>query len=335
MNRRVFLMSVAGAAGCTRGGGARLNVLNWSSYVAPETLSNFESESGIRVRYAVYESNEEMLARVLSGNSGWDVVFPSHYYIGPMKELGLVAPLRHEWLPHLSSLEAEFRSPAWDRNLEWCVPYMWGGTGIVYNRRLTPAPARWEDLWDQRLAGKLTMLDDPAEVLGAGLKKLGLSVNSTKPDELRRAQSEALAQKPLVRAYLNAEVLDQLVAGDVQAAQLWATSAQQAMDASKELAFVYPAEGFPLYADNAVILRESRRVEAAHRFLDYLLWPEVAASNAGVARSAACAALPGEMRENPVLYPPPEVLARGEWWATPPAQVQRLRDRLWTEIKSA
>lgn len=335
MNRRVFLMSVAGAAGCGRGGQVRLNVFNWSSYIAPETAPAFEKETGIRVRYAVYESNEEMLARVLSGNSGWDVVFPTHYYIRPMREQGLIAPLRHEWLPHLDSLDAQFRSPAWDRELRWSVPYMWGGTGIAYNRKLSPAPESWKAMWDARLKGRITMLDDPAEVLGAALKKLGLPVNSVNPEELRRAQREALEQKRLVRAYLNAEVLDQLVAGDVLAAQAWSSTSQQAMDASKELAFAYPAEGFPLYADNAVILRESRRVELAHRFLDYLLRPEVAGANSRVARSAACARVAGELRDNPVLYPPPDVLARGEWWQTPPPSIQRLRDRLWTEIKSA
>ena len=331
MNRRLFLMSIPGMAGCLRQSRPRLNVFNWSSYVAPDTISNFEREFGVRVRYGVYESNEEMLARVLSGNSGWDVVFPTHYFIGPMRTLGLLAPLQHRWLPGLDFLDLKFRSPLWDPHLAWCAPYMWSGTGIAFNRRVRATT--WAALWSPDLAGRITMLDDPAEVLGAALKKLGLSVNSTSFDELRRAQREALTQKKLVRAYLNAEVRDQLVAGDVQAAQLWGTTAQQAMDASNELAFVYPAEGFPLYADNAVILRESRRVELAHHFIDYLLRPQVAASISKAARTAACA-MAGD-RSNPVLYPPPEVLQRGEWWTTPPAAVQRLRDRLWTEIKSA
>ncbi|HSW51228.1 MAG TPA: spermidine/putrescine ABC transporter substrate-binding protein [Bryobacteraceae bacterium] len=334
MNRRGFLVSAAGAAGCARSG-ARLNVFNWSNYVAPDTIPNFQRETGVRVRYAVYESNEEMLARVFSGNSGWDVVFPTHYFIGPMREQGLLARLSRERLPNLRSLDAGFQSPAWDRGLEWSAPYMWSGTGIAYNRKVAPAPSSWAALWDTRLEGRITMLDDPAEVLGASLKKLGLSVNSTDPVELRRAQGEAIRQKPLVRAYLNAEVRDQLAAGDVLAAQLWGTTAQQAMDASEDLAFVYPSEGFPLYADCAVILRESRRADLAHRFIDYLLRPEVSASISKASRTAACARVPEQLRRNPVLYPPPEALACGEWWQTPPPSLQRLRDRLWTEIKSA
>ena len=131
-------------------------------------------------------------------------------------------------------------------------------------------------MWSDRNSGRMTMLDDPGEVLGASLKRLGYSLNSMDGTELREAQREAIAQKRLLRAYLNAEVRDQAVAGDVLMAQLWATSAEQAIAEAPHLAFVYPAEGFALYADNAVILRESRRQELAHAFIDYL-----AASNGG------------------------------------------------------
>jgi spermidine/putrescine transport system substrate-binding protein len=184
------------------------------------------------------------------------------------------------------------------------------------------------------------MLDDPEDMLGACLKKLDLSFSATGPDQLRRAEHEAMAQKPLLRAYLNAEVRDQLVSGDVLAAQLWSTTAQQAIDAAPGLAFAYPAEGFPFYCDCAVILRESRRQRLAHQFLDYLLRPDVSAAIAqstrtATANGAAHALLPEATRNNPTLYPPPEIFQRGEWPRTLPPAAQRLRDRLWTEIKAS
>ena len=117
MNRRVFFMGLTGLAGCSRGR-PRLNVYNWSNYVAQDTIANFESEFGVRVRYATYESNEEMLAKVLSGNSGWDVVFPTHNRIMPMRLYGLLAPLDHNRLPNLRNLEPRFQSPPWDPHLE-------------------------------------------------------------------------------------------------------------------------------------------------------------------------------------------------------------------------
>jgi len=199
----------------------------------------------------------------------------------------------------------------------------------------------WSDLWDPRLAGKITMLDDPPEVLGACLKRLGHSINSSVEGELRAAQREAIAQKKLLRAYLNAEVRDQMVAGDVSAAQAWAVTAGQAIAAApQKLAFVLPAEGFARFADTMAILRESSRAPLAHKFIDYLLRPQVSAeivkaTQTATANLAAQKLLPAALRENPVLYPPPDVLARGEWFEPLSSNAQKLRDRLWTEIKSA
>ena len=294
----------------------------------------------MRVRYATYESNEEMLAKVITGNSGWDIVFPTYNRVQPMREYGLLQPLRHEWLPGLKNLDPRFRSPAWDPALQWAMPYMWFATGIVYNRQLQPGLTAWADLWNPRLKNRLTMLDDPEDMIGACLKKLGLPFSSTDPAELRRAEQEAIDQKPLLRAYLNAEVRDQLVSGDVLAAQLWSTTAQQAIDAAPNLSFVYPAEGFPFYCDTAVILAESSRARLAHQFLDYLLRPKVSAAIADYTRTATANGaahdlLPPDTRDNPTLYPPPEIFRRGEWPSTLPPAAQRLRDRIWTEIKSA
>jgi spermidine/putrescine transport system substrate-binding protein len=186
-----------------------LNVFNWSDYVAPETVPGFEKEFGVRVRYSIYESNEEMLARVFSGNSGWDVVFPTHYIVPPMREQGLLTPLDHAKLPNLKNLDPAFARPSLTSH---AVPYMWNATGILFHKKMQPPPASWADLWDPRVAGKITMLDDPAEVLAAALRKLGFSLNSGDPDQLRAAQQEAMRQKPLLRAYLNSEVRDQVVA---------------------------------------------------------------------------------------------------------------------------
>jgi len=341
MKRRYFLMSSMGAlAACSRDRRPRLNVFNWSSYIDPQTVPKFEHEFGARVRYSVYEGNEEMLARVMSGNSGWDIVFPTSYIVTPMLANDLLAPADHALLENLGNLEPRFQTPDWDKGLQWSVPYMVTAAGIAYNRKLIPPPVAWEDMWSGRLRGRITMLDDPFDLLGACLKKLGLSVNASDTPELREAEQAALAQKPLLRAYVNAEVRDQLVSGDVMAAQMWNTTAQQAMDSSNDVAFAYPREGYAVYPDCAVILRESKHQELAHQFINFLLRPDIAAANALAARttttnSAARKLLPADFRDNPTLYPAPDVVARGEWARTMSPETQRLRDRLWTEIKSA
>jgi len=339
MKRRSFLLGAVASAACSQG--PRLNVYNWSDYIAPTTVPEFEQEFKVRLRYSTFESEEEMLAQVMSGNSGWDVVFPANSLIGPMRDLELLAPLRHEWLPNLTNLDAEFRTPPWDPELHWSVPYLYGATGILYQETLMPPPRKWADLWNPRLGGRITMLDDPTEVFGACLKKLGYSVNASDPAQLFAAKNEAIAQKPILRAYLNAEARDQVVAGDVLAAQAWSVTAAQAMAAAPEkLAFVYPTDGFERFADNVAILRESRRQEMAHRWINYLLRPKVAAAIVratftATPNAAAYQLLPAALRENVVLYPSPEVLARGEWMEAQTAASQKLRDRLWTELKSS
>ena len=340
MNRRYFLLGAAGIGACRRDSRPRLNVFNWSDYIHPETVPKFEAEFGVHVHYAVYESNEEMLARVLGGNSGWDVVFPTDYLVEPMLANQLLAPLDHRLLTNVRNLEERFHQPEWDPRLRWSIPYMVTAAGIAYNRSLGWVPEAWADLWDQRLRGRMTMLDDPFDVLAACLKKIGHSINTGDAAQLKAAQRQAIAQKPLLRAYLNAEVRDQLVSGDVLAAHMWSTTAQQAMDASPAIGFAYPREGYAVYPDCMVILRESRRPELAHQFLNFLLRPGIAAANALAARTtttnaAARKLFPPDFRDNPVLYPDAGIVARGEWAKTVDPRSQRLRDRIWTEIKSA
>ncbi len=334
-------MGVTGAAvGCTSGRRRRLNVYNWENYVASTTLPTFEREFNCRVRYATYGSAEEMLAKVMSGNSGWDVVFPSNSFIQPMRDLSLLEHLEHKRLGNLRNLEPRFQSPEWDPHLNYCVPYMHSATGIAYSKTVSRPPLAWADLWTDSYSRRLTMLDDPAEVFGACLKVLHCSINSTDPQQLRAARDLAIRQKPLLRAYISEEVRDQLITGDVLVAQMWAQVAQVAMDNSPNLAFSFPAEGFALYADNAAILRESKHKDLAYDFLNYLLEAKVAADIAmemrtATANAAARALLPVAQRDNTVLYPTREILSRGEWFKALPGPAQRLRDRYWTEIKSA
>jgi spermidine/putrescine transport system substrate-binding protein len=217
---------------------------------------------------------------------------------------------------------------------------MHSATGILYSADATPAPLTWAALWSDSYRHRATMLDDPAEVFAACLKRGGYSINSTNPTELKASRDLAEQQKPLLRAYLNEEVKDQVVAGDVLIAQMWAQVAAQAQESSPKLKFAYPQEGFALYADVSSILRESEHVDLAYEFLNYLLRPQVAAAvatelRAGTTNGAARSLLSSELRQNPTLFPAPEIMARGEWFRPLPQAAQRLRDRYWTEIKSS
>ncbi|MDZ7639779.1 MAG: spermidine/putrescine ABC transporter substrate-binding protein [Bryobacterales bacterium] len=346
MRRRSILLGstalagTAGLAACARDTRPRLNVYNWSEYIAPQTVANFEKERGVRLVLSVYESAEELLAKVFSGNSGWDVVFPSHYFLKPMRENNLLARLDHNRLPLLHHLSPAMQHPAWDADLSWGVPYMLGATGIVHQEGIPAGDGGWEMLWRPSLSGKVSMLDDPSDAIGAALLKLGYSLNSIVPAELLRAKEELVRQKRVLRAYLNSEARQQLVAGDLAASQMWTTTSLLAMADAPGLRFYYPREGYLRYCDCAAILKESARSELAHEFLNYLLRPEVAAANAVAAlttpaNGTARTRLPETMRRSPVVFPDAETESRGEWVTPLPPQAQRLRDRLWTEIKAA
>lgn len=340
MKRRTFLMGVPGLAGCLGRNRRRLNVYNWSEYVAPDTIPKFEREFNVQVRYGTFETIEEMLAKVATGNCGWDVVICTNYYIQPMAEAGLLSGLDHRELPNLGNLLTTFQRPPWDPDLRWCVPYLISTTGIAYSESVAPPPEDWSDLWSDRFHRRTTMLDDPNEVIGACLLHLGYPLNSCEPEHLRRARDAAIELKGLIRGYINSEVKDQVIAGDILVAQMWATTAQLAIDANPAIRFAYPREGFARSCDNAVILRESGRVSLAHSFINYLLRADtglgiVAAMRSPTPNGAAIERLPDAIRNSPVLYPPEPVLARAHWLETLPPQGQRLRDRIWTEIKAS
>ncbi|MCU0229325.1 MAG: spermidine/putrescine ABC transporter substrate-binding protein [Bryobacterales bacterium] len=339
MKRRTFFLGLAGLAGCTRQQKPRLNVYIWSEYIAPSTLETFAREFGVHLHHSIYESNEELLAKVFSGNSGWDVVFPSHYFLKPMRQQGLLAPLDAGRLPVLGNLAAELQHPAWDQSLDWGLPYMMGAAGVVHQQSVDAQAQSWDLLWREDMRGKVTMLDDPADTIGAALLKLGMPLNSTHPQALQAAKEALVAQKRLLRAYLNSEARQQLVAGELHASHLWTTTSLLAMDDSDALAYYYPREGFARYADCAVVLKESTRKHLAHEFLNFLLRPEIAAANAEesfttTANEAARTLLPQELRDSAALYPDAATLARGQWFEAIPPDAQRLRDRIWTEVKA-
>ncbi|MDX2267967.1 MAG: spermidine/putrescine ABC transporter substrate-binding protein [Bryobacter sp.] len=339
MNRRFFFLGLSGLAGCTSGHRPRLNVINYTDYIGKQTIAKFEAEFGVAVRYSgTIEGSEEVIARTISGNSGWDVVFPENRLVAPMRELGLLSPLEGKRLPNVRHVAARFQSPEWDPSLAWCLPYVWSCCGILH--QASAAIEGWSDFFAAPHHRRITLLDEPSEVFALCLKMLGFSINTDSPGELRQAQRLALDHRKQIRAYLNTEVRDQVAAGDVLAAQLWAGSAQLTMDAAPALRFTHPREGFSLYCDCVAILAESKRKDLAHEFLNFLHRPEVAAdvsltSRGATPNAAALAHFPERDRQLKTLFPEEAILRRGEWFRTSSAATQKLRDRLWTEIKSA
>jgi spermidine/putrescine transport system substrate-binding protein len=311
----------------------RLAIYNWSDYVAEDTIPGFEEEYGVEVTYDTYESNEEMLARLQAGATGYDVVFPTGYVIEAMIASGLLAPIRRDLLSNWGNLSPIFLDPPFDPGNAHSVPYLWGVTGIAWRSdRVDAPPDSWGVFQDSRWDRKMTMLDDSRDVIAAFLKLNGFSLNSVVPDQLEAAKEDAVEAARHIRAFVSAPVKGQLISGDVWIAQLWDGDTRQAAAEESAIAFVLPREGSPIYADAMVIPVSAPHKRAAHAFMDYVLRPDVGAaiSDATGYGTANAAAKPRE----PKPYPSGAELARLEFLRDL-GEGTRLWDRIWTEIKSA
>jgi spermidine/putrescine-binding protein len=312
-----------------------LAIYNWSDYVAPDTIPNFEREFGVRVTYDVFESNEEMLAKLQAGAEGYDLVMSGGNLMAPLIALGLAARPSRRYLPNVGNISPLFRGLPFDPEDAYTIPYQWAITGIAWRRdRLAEAPAGWGVFHDRRLAGKLTQLDDMRDVIGAWLRYRGRSINTTDPAFLGDARADAIRAKANLKAYISAPVKSQLVAGDVWAAQLWNGDATQARAEEPAIEFTIPAEGSAMWLDNLVLTSRAPHPRAAHEFMNYVLRPEVGAaiSTATGYGSPNDAALP--LIEQAVAYPSAAELERLEW-AADLGRETALWDQIWTEIKAA
>jgi spermidine/putrescine transport system substrate-binding protein len=313
----------------------KLAIYNWSDYVAPDTIPMFEREFGLEVTYDVYESAEEMVAKLQAGAHGYDIVVPPGNMVPVLAALGLTDTLARRYLTNWSNLSPLFLDPVFDRGNRYTVPYQWGVTGIAWRRdRLDAPPDSWALFQDARWRGKLTMLDDVRDAIGAWLRYRGHSLNSSQPAHLAQARADAIAAKPNLKAYISAPVKAQLVAGDVWAAQLWNGDAAQAALEQPAISFVVPREGSTIWTDSLVLTQDAPHPRAAHEFMNYVLRPDVGAAISattgyGTPNQKAFARL-----EHPVPYPSGPELARLEYQRDLGRDTATW-DQVWTEVKSA
>ena len=311
-----------------------LRIFNWSDYIGRTTVADFEREFGVRVSYDTFESNEELVAKLVAGGGGYDIICPTGYIVTLLAEGGMLQPLDHGVLSNWSNLLPLFVDQGVDPGGRYAMPYQWGISGVAYRSDLVEAPPEsWGAFAEPALRGRATMLDDGREVLGAMLRWRGHSINATDPALLAEARRDALAIKPNLRAYISAAVKGQLISGDIAVAQLFLSDARMARDEEPRVAFTVPREGSTLYADYLAIPRDAPNRRAAHAFLNYVLRAEVGAaiSNDAGGASPNGAALP--LLLDPVPPPDAALMARLEVQRDLGAATD-LWDRMWTEVKA-
>lgn len=324
----------------TTGQNRVVNLAIWSNYIPDELVQEFQKKTGIQVQISNYSSNEELLAKLQAGASGFDVVIPSDYMISAMIHLKLLRELDFSKLTNFKSIDPKFLKKPYDPENKFSVPYDWGTTGIAVNRSLYPGIIKgWKDLLTKEdLAGKMSLLDDGREVLGAGLKALGYSLNSKNPSELQQSKELLLKARSRVKAFTS-EPLMPLVNGETAVAHIFMSDALIARKRTQgKVQYIIPEEGATLWVDSLVIPTGSKNIEEAHRLINFLLEGK---SNAATVMSVfvapankdAYALLPKELTSDPALFPPASVLSKCEMLQDL-GENMALWDRMWTEIKA-
>lgn len=338
MKRRTFLfgsLACCLAAGC---GSSRQNVLNfynWSNFIGPTTVRDFEKETGIRVNYEEFSSADVMYAKLKIGVTGYDLVVAPGYMVRRMIRQDLLLPLEPKPDPNL--LLPHLQNPPFDPGLKYSVPYLWGTTGIAYNSdKVKGRPDSWSLLWDPKFKRHITMLDEKRDSISAALFKLGEDPNSTDPKVLQRAKEELLKQRPLVRRYTS-DFTDDLIREETWVALGWSGDVAQAQASNPKVKYYIPKEGGFLFADNLCIPKGAPHPENARKFIDYFLRPEVCSqvSNATSYANPVAAAKPlvkQSLVDNSLGYPPPEQLKRLVYQQDLGAHEMDW-DRLWEEVK--
>jgi spermidine/putrescine transport system substrate-binding protein len=269
---------------------SELFVYNWSDYIDETILTDFETEYGVRVILETYDSNEDMLAKIRAGNSGYDVIVPSDYAVDIAIKEELVEAIDFNNIPNFQFMKPEYLQPYFDPDQKFSVPYMIGTTGIAYNQKFFPTPPdSWAALFDsaqlEQFQGKVSMLDDERESIGAALVYLGKSINETDPAALQQAEELLIAQKPLLAAYNSSDTNRKMAGEEYVIAHMWNGAAGQAysglddLPGNPDIRYFIPKEGGTIWQDNLMVVKGSPNKYTAEVFINFLLRPEISARN--------------------------------------------------------
>jgi putrescine transport system substrate-binding protein len=336
-----------------------LNVYNWSDYIQPQVIADFEKETGIHVNYDVYDSNEILETKLLTGHTNYDIVAPSGAFLERQLKADIYQKLDKSQLPNLKNIDPDIArgTALYDPGNQYAIDYMWITSGVGYNAaeikaRMPDAPVdSWRMMFDPAVISKfadcgVSILDAPSEVLATALIYIGRNPNSNSPEDLKAGEQVLKAIRPYVRFVDSSRYIDNLANGDVCLVMGWSGDIKQAHDraveASKGIDILYsiPREGAIVNFDVMAIPADAPHAKNAHLFLDYLLRPEVAAQNSNLIKyanavSPAIQPLDASVRNDQGVFPPPEVRARLIAERARPADYQRLLTRMWTRFKTS
>ncbi|WP_242846262.1 ABC transporter substrate-binding protein [Anaeromassilibacillus senegalensis] len=326
--------------------GVTINVYNWGEYISngvDDTLdvnAEFTRRTGIDVNYTTFDTNESLYSKLAGGGANYDVIVPSDYMVSKLLQEGYLEELDFDNIPNFQYIDEQYRNPNYDPTNAYSVPYTWGVVGIFYNKNYVKETVdSWSILWDPDYAGKILMFDNPRDSFGIAQKRLDYSFNSTNEKEWEDAAALLKEQKPLIQAYVMDQIFDKMASGDAWLAPYYAGDAATLVDDNPDIGFAIPTkEGTNFFVDALCIPKGAKHKKEAEEYINFLCDPEIAAANVdyigySTPETAAKELLPEETVENPIFYPPKEILDNSEVFVSLPEETSILLDKLWAEVK--
>ncbi|CAK1243571.1 Spermidine/putrescine-binding periplasmic protein (PotD) [Fructobacillus cardui] len=307
-----------------------LNFYNWGDYIDPDLLTKFTKETGYKVNYQTFDSNEAMYTKIKQGGTNYDLTVPSDYMVDKMAQEGLLAPLDKSKITGMNNIDSRFLNQTFDPHNKYSVPYFWGTLGILYNKKKVSADQidTWSKLWSPQFKKQIMLVDSARDILGMTLISQGKSVNDQNVADLAAAKGKLDTLMPNVKAIVADELKIYMAQGEASIGVTYSGEAAQAMSQNSDLAYLVPKDGSNEWFDNLVIPKNANHKEAAYALINFLNKPENAKQNAeyvgyATANQGAYALLPADEKSDPAFYPSAATLDR--------LQVYQTFNQEWTQ----
>ena len=291
-----------------------IKVFNAGEYMDKTTVQDFEREFQIKVVYEEFESNEDLYDKIAGNPGAYDVLVPSDYTVDRLIKEGKLEKLDKSKLTNIPNISPDYLAPEYDPGNDYVIPYMVGTLGILYNKKLVSAPVdSWEALWDTKYRGGILMWNSMRDCLGAALKVLGFSMNSSDDAQLAQSKTRLTEQRKLVKAYAEEEIRDMMIADEGTVALMYSGEAKTAVDQNPNLAYVIPKEGGNKWVDGFVVVKGTQHLDAAQKFINFMCRPQIAVRN--MTKTGYTSPVSGawtEFGDNPIMFPAKEELERCE-----------------------
>ena len=342
-------ISFGGLAACSKGEGkklangeeAKLNFYNWDTYIGENTLDNFKETTGVDVTMDLFDSNDVLFAKFKAGNPGYDVIVPSNDFVERMSKAGMLMPLDHAQIPNKKNIDPAYINVEYDLQRKFSMPYTWLALGIGFRKsKVSARPDSWKVLFDSpEYAGRIAWLSEAGDMFRLYGKYLGKSVNALTPADIATIEKMMIKQKPNVKKFHEDDGQDLLLKGDVDVVLEYNGDIAQAMTEDNDIDFVVPKEGSQLNSDNLCIPKGAPHPKNAHAFINYILDANVDKEITETIlyptpNAAAKALMPDSYKNNPVIFPPAEVLAKCEYARFNP-ELQPLYEEAFTRVRAA